>query len=178
MGPIMKNKLILLLSLAFILSSCANLSKNIVKDGTYLVRNGTSGAKTWNENLNFNRVSWYHELTLVFDLMMAPITAQSSFNFWFSPEELQAASKCNDFRVVMAYSADTSILPYSLLNEQLDVAGFKKLDIVNFKKNINQHPDSEMNSLRLYQIYGVCRTETDHKPLIFNFPGYSEKTVN
>lgn len=173
----MKKILVLAFTLS-IVSSCANLSKNTIKDGTFVVRNGTAGPKIWNENLNFNRISWYHELTLVFDLMMAPITAQSSFNFWFSPEELQVAGKCNDFRVVLAYSADTSVLPYSLLNEQLDVAGFKKVDIVSFKKNFTQHPDSEMNSLKLYQIYGVCRNDSAHKPLIFNFPGYTEKTVN
>lgn len=177
----MKNKSFFFLSflmIASFLTSCANLSKNTVKDGTFVVRNGTAGPKIWNENLNFTRVSWYHELTLEFDLMMASIPAQSSFNFWFSAEELELASKCGDFRVVLAYSLDTKVIPYSHLNEQLDLAGFKKFDLATFKKNFLRHPDSEMNSLRLYQVYGVCRSGTEAKSLIFNFPGFTEKTVN
>jgi hypothetical protein len=176
--PIMKNKFILITFLAALLTSCANLSKNTVKEGDYIVRNGTAGTNIWKENLVFTRVSWYHELTLQFDLMMAPIAPQSSFNFWFSKEELEAAGKCGDFRIVLAYSADTKIIPYSYLNEQLDLAGFKKLDLNAFKRNFMQHPDSEMNSLRLYQLYGVCRSGSEHRPLIFNFPGFTEKTVN
>lgn len=174
----MKNKFLILLSLLTLFTSCANLSKNTIKEGEFIVRNGTAGTNIWNENLKITRVSWYHELTLQFDLMLAPIAPQSSFNFWFSKEELEAIGKCGDFRVVLAYSWDTKIIPYSNLNEQLDLAGFKKLDLNTFKKNLLQHPDSEMNSLRVYQIYGICRPASEHKPLIFNFAGFSEKTVN
>ena len=178
MDPIMNKILILVLTLTAFFSSCANLSKNSVKEGVFLVRNGTAADKVWNENLSLTRVSWYHELTLQFDLMFVNISPQSSFNFWFSKEELDDVVKCKDFRVILAYSADTKIIPYSLLNEQLDVAGFKKVDLLNFKKHLLQHPDSEMNSLRLYQVYGACRSENVHKSLIFNFPGFTEKTIN
>ena len=142
------------------------------------MRNGVAGDKTWIENLVLKRVSWYHELTLDFDLMLANIEPQSSFNFWFSKDELEAIGKCGDFKIVMAYSRDTKILPYSLLNEQLDFSGYKKIELPTFKKQFIQHPDAEMNSLRLYQLYGICRPDQNNKPLIFNFPGYSEKIVN
>lgn len=173
----MKKTIILLLTL-LTFASCANLSKNSVKEGPFLVRNGTAADKTWYETLTLNRVSWYHELTLEFDLMLAPIAPQSSFNFWFSKDELEAIGKCGDFKLVLAYSRDTKILPYSYLNEQLDNSGYKKLELPSFKKNFLQHPDSEMNSLRLYQVYGICRPDQNNKPLIFNFPGFSEKIVN
>ena len=169
-------------SLLFIFSfltlvSCANLSKNSVKEGPYLVRNGTAGDKTWHENLTFKRVSWYHELTLEFDLMLAQIEPQSGFNFWFSKDELDAIGKCGDFKIVLSYSRDTKIIPYSYLNEQLDNSGYKKMELISFKKHFLQHPDAEMNSLRLYQVYGICRPDQDNKPLILNFPGFSEKIV-
>lgn len=172
----MKKTIILLTLLTF--ASCANLSKNTIKEGPFLVKNGTMADKTWYENLALKRVSWYHELTLEFDLMMAVIEPQSSFNFWFSKDELDAIGKCGDFKVVLAYSRDTKILPYSYLNEQLDNSGYKKMDLLSFKKNFLQHPDAEMNSLRLYQVYGICRANKDNKPLILNFPGFSEKIVN
>lgn len=167
-----------LLLLVLALSSCANLSKNTVKEGSFVVRNGTAGDKIWKENLNLTRVSWYHELTMEFDIIMGSITPQSGFNFWFSAEELADANKCPDFKILMAYSLDTKILPYSLLNEQLEVAGYKKVDLLTFKKHFLQHPDSEMNSLRLYQVYGICRSDKNNKPLILNFPGFTEKAIN
>ena len=173
----MKKTIVLLLTL-LTFASCANLTKNTVKEGPFLVKNGTAGDKTWYEVLTLNRVSWYHELTLEFDLMLAPITPQSSFNFWFSKDELEAIGKCGEFKVVLAYSRDTKILPYSYLNEQLENSGYKKLEILSFKKQFLQHPDAEMNSLRLYQVYGICRPVQDNKPLILNFPGFSEKIVN
>lgn len=171
-------KIALTLLFLILFSSCSNLSKNSVGDGTFIVRNGTAGDKVWNESLVLKRVSWYHELTLQFDLMIGNINPQSGFNFWFSKEELADVMKCSDFRIVMAYSLDTKIIPYSYLNEQLEYAGFKKIDLISFKKHILQHPDSEMQSLRLYQIYGACRDGQNLKPLIFNFPGYSEKVIN
>lgn len=175
----MKNVLKILFLLGLMtLTSCANLSKNVVREGVFVVRNGVAQDKTWIENLVLKRISWTHELTLQFDLMMVNIPPQSSFNFWFSADELAEASKCGDFRVILAYSLDTKLLPYSILNEQIELAGFKKMDLIQFKKQFNQHPDAEMNSLRLYQLYGICRQSKEVKPMIFNFPGYSEKIVN
>lgn len=173
----MKKIFFLFLTFLFF-TACANLSKNTVREGDFLVKNGAAGDKIWKENLNFKRVSWYHELTLQFDLMLGSITPQSSFNFWFSSDELEVIGKCEDFRIVLAYSQDTKIIPYSYLNEQIEKSRYKKIELISFKKQFFQHPDSEMNSLRLYQVYGICRTDKTDKPLIFSFPGYSEKIVN
>lgn len=176
----MNNFFIKFLVVVFALFSaaCSNLSKNIVKEGTFLVRNGATGDKTWKEDLVLTRSSWYHELTLQFDIMIAQVPAQSGFNFWFSKAELDDVNKCDDFRLMLAYSLDTKVIPYSIMNEQIDQAGFKKIELIEFKKHFLQHPDAEMNSMRLYQVFGVCRKAKDLKPLIFNFPGYSEKILN
>lgn len=174
----MKNGLSLLLFVFLFLSSCANLSKNTISEGKIIVRNGAFGDKIWNENLEFKRISWTHELTLQFDLMIATPSPQSGFYFWFSKGELDSINKCGDFRIVLAYSLDTKMLPYSYLNEEIQSAGFQKIDLVGFRKNFLQHPDAEFNSFRLYQIYGICRSSKEGKPLIFSFPGYSEKALN
>ncbi len=167
-----------LLVLLLVLSGCGNLSKNITREGTYYIRNGAFADKTWDEDLQFRRTSWYHELTLQFDLMMTPITPQSSFNFWFSKAELEDVQKCGDFRLALVYSLDTKVIPYSLLNEQLERSGFKKIELLEFKKHLLSHPDSEMNSTRLYQVYGLCRDAKELKPLVLNFPGFNEISLN
>ncbi len=166
------------LVVALMLTACSNLSKNTVKEGKYIVKNGSFGSKQWDDDLVFHRTSWYHELTLQFDLMLVSIAPQSSFNFWFSTVELGDVHKCGDFRVLLAYSLDTKIIPHSMLNEQLEIAGFKKTELSEFKKHLLQHPDSEMNSTKLYQVYGICRESKDLKPLTINFPGFKEKALN
>lgn len=174
----MKNLFLLsLISLFFV--GCTNLSKNTIKEGTLLVKNGTMAEQVWTrENLNFKRYSWYHELTLQFDVMISEVSPQSSFNFWFAKDELLVAQKCGDFKIVMAYSYDTKIVPYSHLNKQLELSGYKKIEIPEFKKQLLQHPDSEMNSLRLYQVYGICREERNHSVLKLSLPGFIEKQLN
>jgi hypothetical protein len=159
--------------------SCAsNLSKNLVQEGKLILRNGTFTDKVWKEDLVFQRNSWYHELTLQFDFMLAPVPPQSSFNFWFSKDELDSMIKCSDSRVVMAYSLDTKDIPYSSLYEQIEKSGYTRFELLEFKKHLLQHPDAQLNAFRLYHIFAICKKNRDSKPLIINFPGYSEKLIN
>lgn len=168
-----------LIILSFLINSCSsNLSKNIVEKGTLYVKNGTFSDKVWKENLVFDRYSWYHELTLNFDLMLATVSPQSSFNFWFSKDELDTIIKCADSRVVMAYSMDTKEIPYSTLYAQIENSGFTRFDLFEFKKHLLAHPDASASGLRLYHVFGICKKTKDLKPLIINFPGYSEKLIN
>lgn len=162
---------------AFLVSGCAtsNLTKNIVQDSVILVKNGTFADKVWKENLEFQRTSWYHELSLQLDVMMAHVSPQSAFNFWLSKDELDQWVKCGDARVVMAYSLDTKDIPYSMLFEQLERNGYTRFEIPEFKKQLLQHPDSVQFGFRLYKIFAICKKSEDSKPLIMNIPGYSEK---
>lgn len=168
----------ILVVVGFLAISCSNLSKNNVEEGKLLLRNGTFADKAWKEDLVFKRHSWYHELTLSFDLMMASIPPQSSFNFWFSKQELDTLVQCADSRVVMAYSMDTKEIPYSTLYEQIENSGFTRFELLEFKKHLFAHPDAQLNGFRLYHIFGICKKTKDLKPLIINFPGYLEKLIN
>lgn len=172
------NRSWLLLLMGIFIISCSNLSKNYVSDGKLLLRNGTFAEKMWKEDLVFQRNSWFHELSLSFDFIMSRVPPQSSFNFWFSKDELDTIVKCSDFRVVLAYSMDTKEIPYSSLYGQLEAAGFTRFELPEFKKQILAHPDAQLNGFRLYHIFGICKKQHDLKPLIINFPGYFEKLLN
>ena len=167
---------LLLLGIFFI--SCSNLSKNNTQEGKLILKNGVFADKSWKEDLVFQRSSWFHELTLTFDLMLTPFSAKSSFNYWFSKDELDTLTKCADSRVVLAYSLDTKEIPYSALYEQLEKSGFIRFELFEYKKYLLAHPDAQLNELRLYHIFGICKKEADSKSLIINLPGYLEKVVN
>jgi hypothetical protein len=171
-----KNSLLcVVLLLAF---SCSNLSKNIVQESNLYLKNGTYSDKAWKDDLIFQKHSWFHELTLQFDFMLAHISPQSAFNFWFTKDELDNLAKCEDSRIVMAYSFDTKVIAYSSLYEQLEKNGYTRFEIPGFKKQLLQHPDATQNSFKLYHVFAICKKLNDHKPLIINFPGYLEKLIN
>lgn len=172
------NQIWILVLVGMLIASCSNLSKNTVDEGRLLLQNGTFADKVWKEDLVFQRNSWYHELTLSFDLLLAQVSPQSSFNFWFSKDELDTISKCADSRIVLAYSMDSKEIPYSSLYEQIETSGYTRFELLEFKKHVLAHPDAQQHGLRLYHIFGICKKNKDLRPLIINFPGYSEKQIN
>lgn len=167
------------ISIFFVLfiCSCSNLSKNIVEDGNFYLNNGTFADKKWNESLRFDRYSWYHEMTLQFDLMITSIPPQSGFNFWFSKDELAELNSCQESRVIFIYSLDTKVISYNNLYDQFEKYGFKKVELFEFKKQLRQHPDANMNALKLYNVMGLCRKKSNTNQIVINFPGYSEKLL-
>jgi hypothetical protein len=159
------------------LLGCSNLSKNMTEEGTFYLSNGTFAEKTWKEDLKFERYSWYQELTMQFDLMVTKISPQSGFNFWFSKDELATLNSCADARVVLAYSHDTKMIPYSSLYDQFDKSGYTRVELLEFKKQLLQHPDSLMGSLRLYHVLGFCKKSTTANQILITFPGYPERPI-
>lgn len=153
---------------------CSNLSKNMTKHGAFVVRNGNYADKSWKENLSFERYSWYQEMSLQYDLMIARISSSSSFNYWFSPDEMKQINECNDFRIIMLYALDTKRINHSLFFEQAEAANYHRFELMTFKKQLLMHPDSSENSLGLYQIYGLCKKTKDLKPIVLNFPSFQE----
>jgi hypothetical protein len=175
----MRNKfLAIFVFIIFGLIGCSNLSKNQIQDGELLVKNGTYSDKIWKEKLKFDRYSWYHELTLQFDIMVARFNQDSPFNYWLSKDELEWLSKCSDARIALTYSLDPKLISNAMINEQFSNSGFDHFDLNHFKKYLIQHPDSELNSLKLYKVLGLCKKGKDSKSLIINIPGYSEKILN
>lgn len=175
---IMKISMITLQFITFLgFISCSNLSKNMTKSGTYVVRNGAYADKMWKENLVFERYSWYQEMSLQYDVMIAKLDANSSFNFWFSADELKDANDCADFRVVLLYTLDSKKIAHSSFFEQAESSNFLRLDVQAFKKQLLMHPDSSENSLNLYQVYGLCKKTKDLKPIVINFPSFQEVTI-
>jgi hypothetical protein len=171
----MKKKISTLIVLSFL--GCSNLSKNNVNEGSFYLSNGTFADKTWKEDLKFERYSWYHELTLQFDLMSVNILPQSGFNYWFSNDEQLSMSSCKEARIVFAYSNNSQIIPYSRLYDSFEKSGFTRIELPEFQRQLLQHPDASMNSLKLYHVLGFCRKNNPSNQIVITFPGYSEKII-
>ncbi len=145
--------------------------------GQFVLKNGVFADRTWTEHWTFDRYSWYQEMSLFYDLIIAQIPPQSSFNFWFSEAELKDINSCVDFRVAMIYTLDSKKISHTQFYEQMEFANYQRVDLSNFKKHLQLHPDSTEHSLQLYQIYGFCKKTKDRRQIVVNFPGFVETLI-
>lgn len=171
----MNNFKILLLLLIFLLNGCSNLAKNSTSMSEFYLSNGVFAEKNWKEDLIFKKISWFHELTLVFEILDTPYNPQSSFNYWLSVDELNFLNGCKNSEIQLVYSLDTNMIPYSKYFENLEKEGHKRFVLNNFKSHLLSHPDAISNDLRLFQVIGVCKV--DQKSIHINIPGYTEVQI-
>lgn len=159
-----------------ILASCAsNMSKNLIQKGEIVLRDGIYQGKPFEKNLKFDRVSWYQELTLMFDFIYAEVPKDSPFYQWFSIGEKAAIEDCDQFLVGMTYYLDSKKISSLSFKSQLRTYGVKEIDYKTFYSFINLHPDFERLSLKLYRPIGVCtkNSKISVADMVISFPGYS-----
>ncbi len=174
----MKTK-ITLFTILLLLGSCAsNLSKNFIKEGGQTVKGGFSKNVKWDDKLNFKRYSWFHELTMMFDLMIVDLDENSPFYNWLSEDEKADVAQCNRFQVALIYNLDDKRISKKDLLVQIEEQGHEQLLLSHFTSNFKLHPDLESMSLQLYDIYGFCKKGIDSKSeLSVLFPGFPNLVI-
>ena len=145
------------LVIIFCCLSCGNLSKNMIKQGKTEMRGGTKGSQTWNSDLVFSRYSWYQELTMVFDLLLARVDNTSPFYAWFSQSEKETFSKCADAMVSMTYALDQKKVSHQSFMIEMEKNGYNQLLVPGFESFLKLHPDFNKYSFSLYKVHGYCR---------------------
>ena len=167
------NKTLTLLLLGFFLS-CSNLSKNMVKEGDFSIHNGVHKNKQWNTSLDFQRVSWFHELTLLYDFMYAAVDKKSDFYNWFSQDEKRRIKSCSKVYVTLNYSLDADRISEAMLDSQLRDQGFESYLAPQFSRTLKTHPDFEHLSLSLYKVKLFCSPRLAKEKLVINFPNFKQ----
>lgn len=171
--PFLIMKKILLLILVTSLSSCSSLSKNFIKEGSRNIRGGYSKNVKWDEALEFKRYSWFHELSMMFDLMITDLDESSPFYNWLSEDEKNDIAGCNRFQIALIYNLDDKRISKKDFLIQMEEQGHEQLLLPHFRANFGLHPDLESLSLQLYEIYGFCKRGLESKkPISILFPGF------
>lgn len=146
-----------LISILLPLLSCANLSKNTIYQGTFVILNGQFQDKSWDEKWVFKRSSWYFELTMYFEVFVGQLAEQSSFNNWLSDLERALLSQCNEKYVVMSYALDPDRISERSFMIQMEKLGMSQIILPDFSKQVRMHPDFERLGLREHNVYFLCR---------------------
>lgn len=172
-------KIVTTFVLLLLLSSCSNLSKNFTKDGDFVLRGGTFQSSKWKDQLHFKRYSWYHEVTMLYDVILTRIDPRSPFYDWFSNSEKKSLATCSDAYVAFDYSLDSEKISQKMMQNDAKRSGYEKIALPSFKSHLKLHPDVEELSLQLYDVFGYCyKGEISNKNKIFvRFPGFNEVVI-
>lgn len=166
----------LLLALA-ILASCSTLNKNMIKKGTYTISGGVYQNQKWEDSLDFNRVSWFKELTLTFDVFLTTIDKGSPFYNWFSEDEKKLVSSCVDSKVSLTYAWDPMQVSRENFYAEMEKIGYERLSIPHFHNNMKMHPNFARVNVYLYKTSLLCRKKLSGEKLVISFPGWNSVTL-
>lgn len=163
--------------LLFLLVSCASsMTQTYIQEGEFELRAGQSADKNWDSSIMLNHVSWFTELTLIFDVYYINANKVADFKSWFSKFETETVNSCKTAYVSLVYDLIdkryTKKAFYQMLREQ----GFEVLEVPNFTDHFMLHPDYEELSFNLYELKLLCHKEADKKIAGVTIPSFP--TVN
>lgn len=158
------------------LGACASYkSYNQTTTGRVVLRGGIYQKETWDDSLEFKRMSWYHGMTLYFDALLYKADPNSPFTNWFSPSEKEFFAKCESLVVTVAYSADPAKISHVNFREQMKLNGYDDVVVNNFSSYLKTHPSAQDWRLLNYKIMGYCKRSPSRlgtSNLAINFPSF------
>lgn len=173
----MMSKNILLILILASLISCANLSKNFVKKGEFTLRGGVFQNLKWNDSLVFDRYSWFHEATLLYDIMITKIDQKSPFYDWLSKDEKERLGKCDASYIAISYSLDSGKISKKMMENDAKRSGYQRISLTHFKQQFKAHADEF--SAEFYDIAGLCYRGDlrNRENILIRFPGFNEVSI-
>lgn len=167
------------------LASCAGYQGyktfNQTTSGEVVIRGGIYQKESWNDEIIFQRMSWYHGMTLYYDTLLYKADINSPFTKWFSPSEKEYFAKCESLIVSVNYSADPSKISHVNFREQMKLNGYDDVVLTNFSSYLKTHPAAQDWRFFNYRILGYCKRSPSRLGtgnLAINFPSFKHIEVN
>lgn len=162
--------------LLLLLAGCASYkSHNQTTTGIVVLRGGIHQKDSWDDKLVFKRMSWYYGMTLFFDALIYKADPSSPFSKWFSEQEKEYFTKCENLLVTVAYSADPTKISHVNFREQMKLNGYDDVVLNNFAAYLKTHPSSQEWRMLNYKVMGYCKrtpSRLDTPNIGINFPSF------
>lgn len=157
------------------LVSCASSRKNIA-ESEIVLKGGVYQNKSWDDKLNFKRISWYNEATMEYDVLIHKMSSDSKFANWLGSDKKQL-EKCSEYYIGLLYADINKSQGIPLLTAQFSNLGFDQQSIMDFSDNLKAHPNYKDWRLFEYKIYGFCKNKDSGKDLVISIPGYHSQEL-
>ena len=138
---------------------------------TFDLNDGHFNGEIKKTKLSFDSFSWYKELSLFYDIKLAPMTPQWPHFQWLSPSSQERVRKCKRFYVAFLYSKSPKYISHAFVRERIKEQGGQWQLISSFVQSLKMHPDYESTSLRAYRVRGLCLAQAA-KEVVLAIPGY------
>lgn len=158
--------------LFLLILSCSSMSQTYVKQGEFQLKGGKKGDQNWNSSIELNHVSWFQELTLIFDVYYLDTNKLNDFSFWFSRFEKNLLSSCKTSYISLVYDLIDTRYSKKEFYQHLREQGFEVLEIPQFKSHIALHPDYEELSFNLYEAKLLCHKQSKKKFAKVTLPSF------
>ncbi len=169
----MKKTILLVLLLT---TSCSLTGRNIVQVNDFELAGGSVGNSSWKDELKLKRISWYQEMTMVFDVLLGEVTPNSPFYDWFSTSEKVSLKSCSKSYLALYYSSASEVISKNNFIKQASSQGFEKYVMNEFAGALRLHPQYITNSFQLYDIAIFCSKSNLGNSLKVEFPNF--KTIS
>ena len=146
--------------LLLLLFSCSSMTQTYIEQGEFELKGGQSGEKNWESSIDLNHVSWFQELTLIFDVFYLETEKLKDFNTWFSDFEQGLINSCKTSYVALVYDLIDKRYSRKEFYQHLREQGFEVLEIPRFSSHLVLHPDFEEMSFNLYEAKLLCHKKT------------------
>ncbi len=164
------------------LLGCATYkSYNQTTTGKVVLRGGIYQKESWDDELIFKRMSWYHGMSLYYDALFYKADPASPFANWFSSSEKEFFTKCEKLLVTVAYSADPSKISHVSFREQMKLNGYDDVVLNGFSSYLKSHPSANDWRMGNYKVMGFCKrspTRLSSAKLAINFPSFKHLEIN
>jgi len=163
--------IIIFISLQFV--ACSHYSNYFQKSGNLSLSGGRFGNLSWNDDLNFDRHSWFKELNMYFDILSTRFEPKSGFKHWLSVSEINSLRDCKSSGILLYFDSDNPITSSTDFKNQLKNQGLEVIESNNFKKYLISHPDVLNLGLVDYSINLICNNGSKSLFTVI-FPGFRE----
>jgi hypothetical protein len=170
-----------ILLLLVVITGCASYkSFNQTTSGKVVLRGGIFQKESWNDRLVFQRMSWYHGMTLYYDALLYKADPNSPFSKWFSPTEKEFFTKCESVLVTAGYSGDATKISHVTFREQMKLNGYDDIVLNTFSSYLRTHPSVVDWRFMNYKIMGYCKrspSKVGTDKLAINFPSFEHLEI-
>ena len=154
------------------------MSVSTIRNGELVITEGRYHNLSWSEDLVFKRTSWYYELSLLYDFLIAEVPINSNYRRWLLPGEAISANNCAKLYIAGVYASRDRRVNSNDIWRAFDTNKLQFTNVNGFYRNLSFSSKFITNSFSSYKFWGIClKNDNEQIPVKFSFPGYTEKQI-
>lgn len=157
------------------LVGCSQVSQLHTGHSEFILRGGAAGDKTWSETLKFQRISWYLQWNLWYDVLINDFSLDSPFAGWLSESERDKFKSCRHIKLALYYADEWSGAKVKHLREAIREVASTRVKTSSFTEALRVHPDFRAGLFRSYHVEFWCFTNNMPASLPIQLPGHAKQ---